>query len=84
MTKQDLVIRKQMVPLLCNLLARGKMPLAPSGPDLNIIDLEAYTLASEEAINVKFEAFESHMEEKMRSLFAKFSMDKPSSLKKSQ
>ncbi|RWW80325.1 hypothetical protein BHE74_00011327 [Ensete ventricosum] len=36
--KQDLVIRKQTVPLLCNLLARGKMPLVPSGPSQGIND----------------------------------------------
>ncbi|RWW03451.1 hypothetical protein GW17_00033388 [Ensete ventricosum] len=52
--------------------------------DLNITDLEAYPMASEEAINVKFEAFENRIDEKIRSLFAKFSMGRPSSPKKSQ
>ncbi|RWV79233.1 hypothetical protein GW17_00059672 [Ensete ventricosum] len=52
--------------------------------DLNITDLEAYTMASEEAINAKFEAFESRMEEKMRSLFAEFSIGRSPSPKKSQ
>ncbi|RRT54980.1 hypothetical protein B296_00023132 [Ensete ventricosum] len=47
---------------------------APQKKDLNITDLEAYTMTSEEAIKVKFETFESHMEEKMRSLFAEFSI----------
>ncbi|RRT31906.1 hypothetical protein B296_00048967 [Ensete ventricosum] len=35
-------------------------------------------MTSEEAINAKFEAFESRMEEKMRSLFAEFSIGRPS------
>ncbi|RWW48457.1 hypothetical protein BHE74_00045465 [Ensete ventricosum] len=52
--------------------------------DLNITDLEAYTMASKEAINAKFEAFENRIDEKIRSLFAKFSMGRPSSPKKSQ
>ncbi|RWW48350.1 hypothetical protein BHE74_00045580 [Ensete ventricosum] len=52
--------------------------------DLNITDLEAYTIALEEAINAKLEAFESRMEEKMRSLFAEFSIGQPPSPKKSQ
>ncbi|RRT77752.1 hypothetical protein B296_00005279 [Ensete ventricosum] len=51
--------------------------------DLKIIDLEAYTMASYEAINFKFEAFESRMEENMRSIFVEFSMGRPSSLRKS-
>ncbi|RZR87841.1 hypothetical protein BHM03_00015305 [Ensete ventricosum] len=41
--------------------------------DLNITDLKAYTMASEEAIDAKLKAFENRMEEKMRSLFAEFS-----------
>ncbi|RWV94507.1 hypothetical protein GW17_00042952 [Ensete ventricosum] len=41
-------------------------------------------MASEEAIDVKFKAFENHMEEKMRSLFAEFSIGRPSSPRKSQ
>ncbi|RWW84992.1 hypothetical protein BHE74_00006371 [Ensete ventricosum] len=41
-------------------------------------------MASKEAINAKFEAFESRMEEKMRSLFVEFSMGRPPSPKKSQ
>ncbi|RRT80330.1 hypothetical protein B296_00013097 [Ensete ventricosum] len=36
-------------------------------------------MASEEAINAKFEAFESRMEEKIRSLFTEFSIGRPSS-----
>ncbi|RRT43154.1 hypothetical protein B296_00008069 [Ensete ventricosum] len=51
--------------------------------DLNITDLEAYTMTSEEAINSKFEAFESCMEEKMRSIFVKFSIGRLSSPRKS-
>ncbi|RZR95229.1 hypothetical protein BHM03_00024051 [Ensete ventricosum] len=39
--------------------------------DLNIIDLEVYTMASEEAIDAKLEAFGNRKEEKMRSLFAR-------------
>ncbi|RWW75181.1 hypothetical protein BHE74_00016812 [Ensete ventricosum] len=52
--------------------------------DLNIIDLEAYTIASEETIDAKLEAFENRMEDKMRSLFTKFSIGRPSSPRKSQ
>ncbi|RWV81761.1 hypothetical protein GW17_00056786 [Ensete ventricosum] len=37
--------------------------------DLNITSLEAYTMASEEAISAKFEAFENHIDKKIRSLF---------------
>ena len=37
--------------------------------DLNITDLVAYTIASEEVINAKFEAFEARMEDKIRTLF---------------
>ncbi|RWV92005.1 hypothetical protein GW17_00045664 [Ensete ventricosum] len=51
--------------------------------DLNITDLKAYTMVSEKAINAKFEAFESRMEEKMRSLFTEFSIGQPSSPRKS-
>ncbi|RZS16284.1 hypothetical protein BHM03_00048256 [Ensete ventricosum] len=60
------------------------MPLTQQKKDFHITNLEAYTMASEEAINVKFEAFESRMEEKMRSLFAEFSIGRPSSPRKSQ
>ncbi|RZS14034.1 hypothetical protein BHM03_00045686, partial [Ensete ventricosum] len=52
--------------------------------DLNITNLEAYTMASEEAIDAKLEAFENRMEEKMRSLFAEFSIGRPSNLRKLQ
>ncbi|RWW04872.1 hypothetical protein GW17_00031877 [Ensete ventricosum] len=52
--------------------------------DLNITDLETYTMASEEAVDAKLEAFENRMEEKMRSLFAEFSIGRPSSPRKSQ
>ncbi|RWW61148.1 hypothetical protein BHE74_00031808 [Ensete ventricosum] len=41
-------------------------------------------MASEEAINAKLEAFENCMEEKRRSLFAKFSIGRPLSPRKSQ
>ncbi|RWW52797.1 hypothetical protein BHE74_00040763 [Ensete ventricosum] len=41
-------------------------------------------MASEEAIDAKLEAFENRMEEKMRSLFAEFSIGRPSSSRKSQ
>ncbi|RZS11622.1 hypothetical protein BHM03_00042992 [Ensete ventricosum] len=51
--------------------------------DLNITDLKVYTMASEEAIDAKLEAFENRMEEKMRSLFAEFSIGRPSSPRKS-
>ncbi|RWV95795.1 hypothetical protein GW17_00041544 [Ensete ventricosum] len=52
--------------------------------DLNIIDLEAYTMALEEAIDTKLEAFGNRMEEKMRSLFVEFSIDRLSNPTKSQ
>ncbi|RZR98523.1 hypothetical protein BHM03_00027883 [Ensete ventricosum] len=52
--------------------------------DLNITDLEAYTMASEEAIDTKFEAFGNRMEEKIRSLFAEFNIDRLSNPRKSQ
>ncbi|RWW42035.1 hypothetical protein BHE74_00052442 [Ensete ventricosum] len=52
--------------------------------DLNIIDLEAYTMASEEAINAKLEAFGNRMEEKMQSLFAELSIGQLSNRRKSQ
>ncbi|RWW37669.1 hypothetical protein BHE74_00057178 [Ensete ventricosum] len=52
--------------------------------DLNITDLEAYTMASEKASDAKLEAFGNHMEEKMRSLFAEFSIGRLSSPRKSQ
>ncbi|RWV96414.1 hypothetical protein GW17_00040877 [Ensete ventricosum] len=61
------------------------MPLTPQQKkDLNIIDLEAYTMASKEAIDAKLEAFENRMEEKMQSLFTEFSIDRLSSPRKSQ
>ncbi|RWV77982.1 hypothetical protein BHE74_00057750 [Ensete ventricosum] len=52
--------------------------------DINITDIEAYTMASEEAIDTKLEAFGNRMEEKMRSLFAKFSISRLSNPRKSQ
>ena len=51
--------------------------------DLNITDLESYTMASEEAINAKFEAFEARMEDKIRTLLTEFSLGRPPSPKKS-
>ncbi|RZS25389.1 hypothetical protein BHM03_00058576, partial [Ensete ventricosum] len=65
----------------------SEMPMSLScywKKDLNITDLEAYTMALEDAINAKFEAFESCMEEKMRSLFVELSMGRPPYPKKSQ
>ncbi|RRT31770.1 hypothetical protein B296_00027364 [Ensete ventricosum] len=41
-------------------------------------------MASEEAIDAKLEAFGNHMEEKMQSLFAEFSIGRLSSPRKSQ
>ncbi|RWW78938.1 hypothetical protein BHE74_00012805 [Ensete ventricosum] len=52
--------------------------------DLNITNREMHTMTSEEAIDVKLEAFDNCMEEKMRSLFAEFSIGRPSSPRKSQ
>ncbi|RWV79120.1 hypothetical protein GW17_00059797 [Ensete ventricosum] len=52
--------------------------------DINITDLEVYTMASKEAIDAKLEAFENRMEEKIRSLFAKFSIGRLSNPRKSQ
>ncbi|RWW09989.1 hypothetical protein GW17_00026494 [Ensete ventricosum] len=51
--------------------------------DLNITDLEACTMALEEAINAKFEAFENRMEKRIRLLFVELSMGRPPSPKKS-
>ncbi|RRT32200.1 hypothetical protein B296_00044809 [Ensete ventricosum] len=60
------------------------MPLiSQQKKNLSIIDLEAYTMASEEAIDAKLEAFENRMEEKMLSLFVEFSIGRPSSPRKS-
>ncbi|RRT59124.1 hypothetical protein B296_00006163 [Ensete ventricosum] len=52
--------------------------------DLNIIDLKVYTMASEEVIDATLEAFGNRIEEKMRSLFAKFSIVRLSNPRKSQ
>ncbi|RRT83060.1 hypothetical protein B296_00000528 [Ensete ventricosum] len=41
-------------------------------------------MASEEAIDAKLEVFVNHMEEKMRSLFVEFSIDRLSNPRKSQ
>ncbi|RWW00137.1 hypothetical protein GW17_00036914 [Ensete ventricosum] len=41
-------------------------------------------MALEEAIDAKLEAFENRMKEKIRSLFAEFSIGRPSSPRKSQ
>ena len=46
-------------------------------------DLESYTMASEETINAKFEAFEARMEDKIRTLLIEFSLGRPPSPKKS-
>ncbi|RRT38833.1 hypothetical protein B296_00049960, partial [Ensete ventricosum] len=42
------------------------------------------TMASEEAIDAKLEAFGNRMEEKMRSLFTEFNICQPSNPRKSQ
>ncbi|RRT85330.1 hypothetical protein B296_00002932 [Ensete ventricosum] len=52
--------------------------------DLNITELEDDTMASEEAHNAKFEAFETCIEEKIQTIFVEFSMGRPLSLRKSQ
>ncbi|RWW48207.1 hypothetical protein BHE74_00045741 [Ensete ventricosum] len=51
---------------------------------LNITDLEAYTMATEEAIDAKFEDFETRMEEKIRTIFAELSIGRPLSPRNSQ
>ena len=51
--------------------------------DLNITDLVAYTMASEEVINAKFEALEVQMEDKIRMLFTELRLGRPLSTKKS-
>ena len=51
--------------------------------DLNITDLESYTMASKEAINAKFEALEVRIEDKIRTLFTELSLGRPLSSKKS-
>ena len=40
-------------------------------------------MASEEAINAKFEAFEAQMEDKIQTLLTEFSLGRPPSPKKS-
>ncbi|RWW83957.1 hypothetical protein BHE74_00007486 [Ensete ventricosum] len=51
--------------------------------NLNITDLES-TMASKELIDAKLEAFETHMKDKLRALFAKFSFGRRSSPRRSQ
>ncbi|RZS10465.1 hypothetical protein BHM03_00041730 [Ensete ventricosum] len=51
---------------------------------LNITDLEAYTMATEEAIDAKFEDFETRMEEKICTIFAELSISRPLSPRNSQ
>ena len=45
--------------------------------------LEVYTMASEEAMNTKFEAFEARMEDKIRTLFTELRLGRLLSPKKS-
>ncbi|RRT75979.1 hypothetical protein B296_00007409 [Ensete ventricosum] len=52
--------------------------------DLNITDLEMYTMALEEVIDAKLKVLENHMEEKMQSLFAEFNIGRLLSRRKSQ
>ncbi|RRT81287.1 hypothetical protein B296_00002545 [Ensete ventricosum] len=49
------------------------MPLTrPQKKNRNISDLGTYAIASKDLIDAKFEAFETCMEDKLRSLFAEF------------
>ncbi|RWW16645.1 hypothetical protein GW17_00019461 [Ensete ventricosum] len=43
--------------------------------DLNIRDLESYAMTSEDLIDVKLEAFETRIEDKLHALFAEFKLD---------
>ncbi|RZR82692.1 hypothetical protein BHM03_00009169 [Ensete ventricosum] len=52
--------------------------------DRNIIDLETYAMASEEAIDAKLEAFEMRIEDIIRTLFVEFSLGRPPSPRRSQ
>ncbi|KAJ8492179.1 hypothetical protein OPV22_013900 [Ensete ventricosum] len=52
--------------------------------DLNITDLETYAMASEEAINAKFEAFQTRMEDRIHALVVELNLGQPQSLRRSQ
>ncbi|RWW56043.1 hypothetical protein BHE74_00037267 [Ensete ventricosum] len=60
------------------------MPLARQQKDLNIISLQSYMIASDDAIDVKLETFEAHIEDKLRALFEEFRLGRSESPKRSQ
>ncbi|RWV96601.1 hypothetical protein GW17_00040674 [Ensete ventricosum] len=65
-----------------DLAALATISTASISQAIPIIAFDAYTMASEETINAKFEAFETRME-KIQSLFAELSLGRPPSPKKS-
>ncbi|RWW08541.1 hypothetical protein GW17_00028010 [Ensete ventricosum] len=52
--------------------------------DRNISDLETYAMESEDLIEAKLEAFETHMENKMHDLFVEFRLGRSPSPTRSQ
>ncbi|RRT63555.1 hypothetical protein B296_00015281 [Ensete ventricosum] len=60
------------------------MPLARQQKDLNITSLQSYMIALDDAIDVKLETFEAHMEDKLRALFKEFRLSRSESPKRSQ
>ncbi|RRT78990.1 hypothetical protein B296_00024725 [Ensete ventricosum] len=52
--------------------------------NLNITDLQSYAMASDNAIDVKLEAFEARMEDRLRTLFKELRLGRSESPKRSQ
>ncbi|RWW74026.1 hypothetical protein BHE74_00018046 [Ensete ventricosum] len=52
--------------------------------NLNITDLQSYAMASDNAIDVKLEAFEARMEDRLRILFKELRLGRSESPKRSQ
>ncbi|RRT45903.1 hypothetical protein B296_00049237 [Ensete ventricosum] len=48
------------------------MPLIRQQKEMNIIDLQSYALASDNALDARFEDFEARMEDRLRALFHEF------------
>ncbi|RZR74461.1 hypothetical protein BHM03_00037220 [Ensete ventricosum] len=52
--------------------------------DRNITNLETYAMASEEVIDAKLKTLETQIEDRIHALFAKFSLGRPPSPRRSQ
>ncbi|RWW79555.1 hypothetical protein BHE74_00012149 [Ensete ventricosum] len=52
--------------------------------DLNILDLQSYAMASDDKLDVKLEAFEARLEDKLQALFEEFRLGRSESPKRSQ